>query len=255
MRNFLDFVQRKGHWILLFLFEVIALSLLFNGKAYHKFLNLTFSNYVVGSIHNISANIEGYLYLKQTNERLLEQNAVLENRYHELKRQVEYAKARNIIPKVFNLDEERSAASLDITTARVLFSSVTDSFNKIIINKGADAGIKKDMGVISEQGVVGIVFSVSENYSVVIPLINPSLKLSCKLKNTGHYGYLTWDTPRETITHLSNLPSYVSLSKGDSIVTSGFSAIFPEGIYVGKVGGITELDGGRTQSSTNVPVV
>ena len=105
----------------------------------------------------------------------------------------------------------------------------------ITVNKGRKDGVEPDMGVVSERGVVGIVSTVSDHFSVVIPLLNPKFKLSCKVLGSSYFGTLSWNGRNARFANLDELPRHVEFEKGDTIVTSGYSAIFPSGIIVGKV--------------------
>ena len=119
--------------------------------------------------------------------------------------------------------------------ADVVNNSVTYLSNYITVNKGRKDGVEPDMGVVSERGVVGIVSTVSDHFSVVIPLLNPKFKLSCKVLGSSYFGTLSWNGRNARFANLDELPRHVEFEKGDTIVTSGYSAIFPSGIIVGKV--------------------
>ncbi len=255
VQRIVEFIVNKGHWLLLILFEVVAFALLFNGNIYHRFINLTYSNYFVGSLLQVSGELASYVQLRQKNEALLEQNARLESKYLSLKQQVEHAVADTISPFAFVPDSLTPPSPLEYVTARVVSSSINKTHNLLVINKGEAVGIKKDMGVMSARGVVGIVSSVSQDYSVVVPLINPTIKLSCKLQKTGHFGYLSWSDPGKSITRLTDLPNHVSFRQGDTVVTSGYSSVFPPNLFVGTVGKVEQPKDDLSWSPSYVPVV
>lgn len=255
MQKIVDFIVTKGHWLLLILFEVVAFFLLFNGNLYHRFINVTFSNYVVGTIHKISGEVTSYLYLKERNQQILEQNALLEMQYLRLKQQVEYAKADTVSPLDFVPDSLYTPPTLEYLTAQVISSSINKTHNLLVLDKGEKDGVHKDMGVMSARGVVGIVSSVSTYYSVVVPLINPTIKLSCKLKKNGYFGYLSWSDPGKSITRLTDLPSHVTYSAGDTVVTSGYSSVFPPNLYVGRVGKLPQMRDDLQMRTSYIPVV
>ena len=114
-------------------------------------------------------------------------------------------------------------------------NSVSYLANYITIDKGRSDGIERDMGVVSERGVVGIISTVSDNYAVVIPILNPKFRLSCKVLGSGYFGSMSWDGRNVQYAKLDELPRHVDFQAGDTIVTSAFSAIFPEGIMMGTV--------------------
>lgn len=117
--------------------------------------------------------------------------------------------------------------------ARVVFNQITETDNYILLNKGRNDGVKEDMGVVSVDGIVGVVMTVSAHFSQVLPVLNSRSHPSCVIKNTKFFGSLFWDGKNPRYIHLSQLPSHTLYSIGDTIVTSGYSATFPEGIPVG----------------------
>jgi rod shape-determining protein MreC len=132
-------------------------------------------------------------------------------------------------------EKEQQPFPYDVVMAKVVNNSVMYLSNYITIDKGRKDGIRPDMGVISEGGVVGIVSMVSDHYAVVIPLLNPKFRLSCKVLGSSYFGSMSWDGRSARYAKLDELPRHVEFKEGDIIVTSGFSAIFPEGIMVGNV--------------------
>lgn len=254
MHKVTEFLLSRGHWFLLLLIEGIALALLFNSGFYHRFLNVAFSNRLVGSVQQVAGEVSSYIGLREKNRQLTESNAQLEMQYLQLKQRMEFALADTIKPLTFAQDSTEVVPQLQFLTARVVSSTINRGHNLIIINRGAESGVKKDMGVMSARGVVGIVSSVSQGYSVVVPLINPSLKLSCKLLHTKYFGYLAWDTPGKVTTRLTDLPSHVQVAAGDTIVTSGYSSVFPPNLYVGRVDSSYRVRDRVALPNDNIPV-
>jgi rod shape-determining protein MreC len=121
--------------------------------------------------------------------------------------------------------------------AKIVYNSVSRLDNYMTLNKGSNDGIEPDMGVISEngKGVVGVILKTSAHYSIVIPILNPKFRLNCKLKNNNYGGPLLWDGNDSRYTYLTGLARHVDFEIGDTIVTSGNSIIFPEGIPVGSI--------------------
>ena len=126
------------------------------------------------------------------------------------------------------------------TSAKIVSATVNRTKNFITINKGKEHGVSQEMGVIGPNGVVGIVFSSSDRYSSVMPIINANTKISVKLSKNNYFGSLTWSGHDVNVANVSEIPGYVDVKVGDLIVTSGYSAIFPEGIPVGKVKSFTK---------------
>jgi rod shape-determining protein MreC len=184
-----------------------------------------------------------YLRLREENRNLFERNGLLELEILDLEQQLETLKVAQ-----FSYDSvmpDSIAGRYHYTAARVVNSSVIRLSNYLTIDRGARDGIRPDMGVVSTQGIVGIVSTVSEHFSVVIPLLNPKSRISCKLKNGDYYGSLSWDGRDAQYANLEELPNHVEFQKGDTVVTSGFSAIFPPGIQAGTV---VEMDNARNHN-------
>ena len=123
----------------------------------------------------------------------------------------------------------------EFVTAHVINNSISRPYNYITLDKGANDGVKPELGVIDQNGVVGIVSAVGPGSARVISLLNPNLRLSCKIKNSEHFGSLVWggNDPRTAL--LEELPRHTVYEPGDTIVTSGYSAVFPPGLPVGVI--------------------
>jgi rod shape-determining protein MreC len=181
-----------------------------------------------------------YIQLREENKKLFERNGLLELEILDLEQQLETLRTDRL--SYDNAMIDSTVHQYHSIAARVVNNSVTRLSNYITINKGANDGIKPDMGVMSIQGVVGIVSTVAEHFSVVIPLLNPKSKLSCKLNSGDYYGSLSWDGRDAHYANLEELPNHVEFQQGDTVVTSGFSSIFPPGLRVGTV---VEMDNSR----------
>jgi rod shape-determining protein MreC len=130
---------------------------------------------------------------------------------------------------------KKSIAGIKYIQAKVVSNTLSHGDNLITINRGAADGVKKDMGVVSGNGVVGVVYLVSAHYSVVIPVLNSHSNISCMIAKRGYFGTLHWIGPNSRLAYLEDLPRHARFKIGDDVVTSGYSAIFPSGVLVGKV--------------------
>jgi rod shape-determining protein MreC len=130
---------------------------------------------------------------------------------------------------------QRGGYKFQFVPSRVVRNSVYKQYNYLTLDHGKEDGVFKDMGVISDRGVVGIVLESSDNFATVIPIINLDFRLSVKLKSNNYAGILQWDGKTPLFAVLNEIPFHVELTDGDTIVTSGFSSIFPEGIEVGTI--------------------
>lgn len=234
MRKLLDFLLEKKHWFLLILFEVISFTLIYRNNSYQRSVMINSANYASGYVLSVAGYVQSYLNLRTINRNLQEQNGQMEMQLLDLQEQIEVMQADTVTFKGAVSDSAR-IFPFQFVIAEVVNNSISQLSNYITINKGRKDGIQPDMGVVSEQGVVGIVSNVSDHFSVIISLLNPKSKLSCKVLGNNSFGYLTWDGRDANYAILEELPRHAEFHKGDTIVTSGYSAIFPAGLIVGVV--------------------
>jgi len=235
MRNIFLFIWKNHFFFLFLLLEVISFILIVQHNDYQKSSFINSTNDFFASVNQKVNNIYDYFNLKEINKQLAEENARL--------------RANKI--NSFNITDKKSFTKNDTLymqeytyiEAKVVNSSINRRKNYLTLNKGAIHGIKKDMGVISPNGVVGIVTDVSPNYSTVMSVLHIDSKISAKLKKSGQIGSLVWGGTNYRKGKLKDMPTHVELQKGDTIVTSGFSAIFPENINIGYVLGYSLKNG------------
>ena len=140
--------------------------------------------------------------------------------------------------------KEEVLQEYDMYRAKVINNSLTHADNYITINKGENDGIRREMGVIDGNGVVGIVYLTSPHYSVVIPVLNSKSSISCKIQRSDYFGFLKWDGGSSKYATVKDMPRHSLFSLGDTIVTSGHSTVFPGGIPVGTVEDIADSHDG-----------
>ena len=172
------------------------------------------------------------MHLRDNNAELLEQLALLSTERDFYKGQYEEISSEDM-----HLPFSLSSATRRYLPAYVVNNRIIGVDNYLTINKGSEAGIERDMGVISSQGIVGVVMSVSSHFARVIPLLNPGFRPSCKLKSSNYFGPMVWDGKDPRHAYLEELPRHVVYELGDTVVTSGYSTRFPEGLPVGTVVG------------------
>ena len=240
MRRLLELLRTNLHWVLLVVCEAVALLLLFNGSLFHSFVGAAASSSVIGRIHTEGARWRSYLSLQQQNQELTAQLAALEGRYLSLQRHLDYLLADTVAPELLAIADTTAQTEVPFSfvTARVISLTYLTANNMMTIDRGANDGLKPNMGVASSHGVVGIVAQVGRNYATVVPLINESLTLSCMTLREGYVGNLSWRqelSPMEGL--VRGLPKHAHLAVGDTIVTSGYSAIFPPGMMIGRLVG------------------
>ena len=234
MRKLLEFLVGKRHWFLFVLLEALSLVLVYRGNTYQRSVFFSSANVVTASISSVSGYVTSYLNLREINKELLERNGQLELQMLDLQDQLDALVADTVEFKGFAPDSAMQFP-YSFVLADVMSNSVTHLSNYITVNKGRKDGITPDMGVVSERGVVGIVSTVSDHFSVIIPLLNPKFRLSCKVLGSSYFGSLSWNGHNTLYANLDELPRHVEFKKGDTIVTSGYSAVFPAGIIVGTV--------------------
>jgi rod shape-determining protein MreC len=169
-----------------------------------------------------------YFSLRDINTDLADENASLRKKLEQRNQSLYSLEVRELRdPAIIN--------RFDYVSAKVVNNSVSFTKNFITINKGTDAGIRPGMAVISAKGAVGKVKSVSEHYSVLISLLNIDEQVSSIIKSSGYFGTSQWDGIDPRMVELLYIPRHVKLQAGDTVVTSGYNAVFPEGVFVGVI--------------------
>jgi rod shape-determining protein MreC len=227
MRNLLNFLARYNNLIIFLLLEGIAFYMLTNGNSYHNSRLVNGVRGITRGIEKKIYNTKSYLSLHEINESLAAENVALKNSIGHL------IKKEN--PVFFSVNDSIYKQQYLHTSGEVIENSINRQKNFFTINKGEDQGIKVDMSVVSANSVAGVVVGCSKNYSIVMSLLNLDFKLSARIKSNGYFGSLSWDGRDYRYAVLSEIPQHVLVNVGDTIETTGYSAIFPEGVIVGTV--------------------
>ena len=232
MHNLLDFFIKYSKWFVFIIYVVISCILLVNNNPYQHYIYLTSANKVSSLVFKASNSVTSYFYLHDINEDLQRRNASLEQEVINLRHQI---KAYREEIQADSLRMDSTLMPFDYILAGVISNSVSRAHNYLTIEKGALDSIKPEMGVVDQNGVVGIVYAVGDHSARVISLLNPKMRLSCKVKGREYFGSLVWDgkSPHEAL--LEEMPRHERFKKGDTIVTSGYSAVFPPDIPVGTI--------------------
>ena len=231
MRNLLNYILRNSAWFLSILLIAFSIYLVFKYNSYQRSVYLTSANKISGSVYKMSNNVTSFFHLKNNNHELLERNAQLESMVQLLKKEV-IALARDSSAIVAFTNDSIQSTQFEFIPADVVNISISKFNNFITVDKGEVDGVKPDMGVISNDGVVGVVRNVSKHFSVIIPIINPTFRLGAKLKDSENFGSIMWRGNDASVAQLTELPKHERFEVGDTVVT-GFSQIFPEGIIIG----------------------
>ena len=226
MRNLLNFFIRYGAWFLFVFYAAISCFLLFQRNPFQHHVYLTSANAVVSGVYDVAANVTGYINLRDINADLQRRTADLESEVIALREHNRALRQQLLQDSLRTTD---SLGRFRFILATVVNNSVVNPYNYITVNKGRLDSIQPEMGVMDQNGVVGVVNTVSDHHARIISLLNPNFRLSCKLRGNDAFGSLVWDgkSPYEAI--LEELPKQVRFHKGDTIITSGYSAVFPEG--------------------------
>ena len=215
----------KHHFVILFiLLEVISVLLLANSQRFHRDRMVNTTNDVVGKIYEWSSEVGNYFRLNSANEQLAEENALLRQRLS-----VVY----DTTTCTFDISEGDTLYKY--IPAQVVNNSTNQANNYIIINKGKVDGIERDMGVISTDGIVGVVTDVSRHFASVMSLLHSKSVVGVRIKESQELASLKWETNNYRYGMVEDIPTHILLQKGDTILTSSHSYIFPEDLMVGTV--------------------
>jgi len=232
MRNLFNFLIRYSVLFLFLFLEIISFTLIVKNQGYQKSVFLSSSNGVVAEMYEWSNGVVEFFKLRAANDNLSEENTALKNQVIKLQNQLETLKPRVKDSIRFQIPPEMEYRFI---AAKVINCSTNKLQNSITLNKGSRDGVQPDMGVVSDEGVVGIVKVVNEKNSVVIPILNPRIEINCKFKRTNYTGPLKWEGDDYRYANLNDIARHVELALGDTIITSGFTSTFPEGIPVGYI--------------------
>ncbi|MDE5573579.1 MAG: rod shape-determining protein MreC [Muribaculaceae bacterium] len=232
MRNLLHFFLKYLSWLVFTIYVTISVVILVKNNPYQQHVIMTSAGSMTASVYYATNSVTSYFNLHDINEDLQRRNADLE------------AEAIALRTQIRSLREQLYADSMTVGEAlspytfiigSVINNSIYRPYNYITVDKGEVDGVKPEMGVVDQNGVVGIVNIVGPHFSRIISLLNPNFRLSCKLRGSDVFGSLVWDGKSPETALLEELPKHTVYQPGDTIVTSGYSAVFPEGIPVGTV--------------------
>ena len=233
MRNLLDFLYKYHHWLVFLVLEVVSVVLLFQYNSYQGSVWFSSASAVAGKAYELESKMTAYLHMAEENKQLTMRNIYQERQLDQLRRL--YAEATKD-----TTDMERKGleflSQYKLIPAKVVENSIHKLENLITIDKGRKDGVEPDMGVACGNGVVGVVYLVSDHYSVVISALNAaSSRISCAIRGRGYFCYLHWYGGDPSVAYVEDVPRHAKFKLGEWMVTSGFSSIFPSGVQVGKI--------------------
>ena len=234
MRNLIEFIKKYNHWFVFVLLEVVSFVLLFKFNSYQGSVWFSSANAVAGKVYELDAAVKNYFSLTKINQQLNVRNLYLEQTVRKLSEKVDELTGQKDSSWLART-QEQVLKECKLIPAKVITNSLDKRDNFITIDKGRADGVRKDMGVACGNGVVGVVYMVSEHYAVVIPLLNSKSNLSVTIRERGYYGYLHWTGGRADLAYVDDIPRHAHFRLGDLVETSGYSSIFPPGIIVGQI--------------------
>lgn len=227
MRNIFLFLWRSYFFILFLLLEVASFYLIVQNNNYQRASFINSTNAISASLYGYMNNISEYVHLKPTNEALARENALLRketaNSFYN-----NYLQVKPVKDSVFK-------QQYTYITAKVINNTVSRRNNYLTLNRGSIHGIKPEMGVISSNGIVGIVKDVSEHFCTVLSLLHKETRISSKIAGSDYFGSMVWEGGSPRYATLMDIPKHVQLKLGDRIVTTSYSSVFPEGITIGTI--------------------
>jgi len=253
MKYLLQFLLKNYTFFLFLILELFSVSLVISKNKYQSAAFSSIANTYGGKIFTSYSNVLSYFQLKKVNDRLWEENALLKQQLLKMHSVADSTEFHSFSPStIINIFKPDSSKLLfDFIHAKVISNSIHRQKNYIMFNKGRKHGVKENMGIIGPNGIVGVIFETSEYYSSGISLLNIKFNVSAKLKNNNEIGTIIWDGKSARFGKLDAIENYVQIAVGDTIITSGFSHIFPEGENIGTIEEFSEIPG---KSSWNIKV-
>ena len=227
MLSLIRFIWKYATFFLFLILELYSFYLVFSNTYYPRASFISSSNAIAGNIFTTVNNAEEYFNLKETNELLARENAMLHT--------VEMSAFYTVDSTQKTVTDTMLKQQYVYLNAQVVNNSVNKRNNYLTLNIGSKMGIKPEMAVVSSAGIVGITKAVSENFTSVLSVLNKDAKISAKIKKNNYFGSLNWEGGNYLLGTLTDIPTHIQLQKGDTIVTNAYSAIFPENIMIGKI--------------------
>lgn len=247
MYHIIEFI-RKFYYLLIFLIlEGISLWTLVRFNNFQGSVWLTSANTTIANVNRLYFDVKAYWDLNKVNQQLTAENIRLQQETQALREALLDSKTE----KGFIDSITRSTLNnYQYINAKVIVNSDGKKNNYMVIDRGEADGITKDMGVVCGTGVTGVVFMTGPKYSLVLPIINNKSNISCRIRGERHFGTLQWDGTDTRTAYLDDIPRYAKVKKGEIIETSGYSSVFPPGLYVGRVKSVSNSPDGQSYRLT-----
>ena len=225
MQQIFNFIFKNSYRLLFLLLLGISLTLTIQAHSFHKSKVISSANFLTGGVYAQLNDIDEYFSLRSRNEELASENArlkmILFNRTDSL--------------DIDQIDTIPGLKRTNVIVSKIIHNSYNTPENYLTLHAGSNNGVKTDMGVINDLGIVGIVEKTSPRYATVLSVLNTKSRINAKFKKSNHFGSLVWNGKNTGFVQLVDVPRLSSARKGDTIVTGGQSTIFPENINIGTI--------------------
>lgn len=225
MQQIFNFIFKNSNRLLFLLLLCISFLLTIQSHSYHRSKIISSANFLSGGVYQQINDVSEYLNLRTENEALALENARLKSILFKTKDTISLKR----------MDSIKGVAASDVLVSKVIHNSYNVHENFLTLNSGSNDGVKQDMGVINDLGIVGIVDNTSPKYATVVSILNIKSQINAKVKKSNHFGSLTWNGKSTGFVQLVDVPRLAAIRKGDTIVTGGQSVIFPENINIGTI--------------------
>ena len=207
------------------LLQALAFSLTTRKSNVHHSSYFSSSHFISGGIYDLASDITDYFGLRKENERLSAENAQLRDQLYRI----------GMSPSVRSIEDSTHRLKYDFFEAEVINNSVNRRNNHLTLDKGLLDGVTPEMGVMGPNGLVGIVQDVSKRYASVMSILHQKSSISARIEGSNYFGSIVWNGEDHRVAQLMDIPTHVQLQKGQVLVTSGHSAIFPPNLRIGTV--------------------
>lgn len=243
MRNLLDFVRKYSYFFLFLILEIASMALLFRFNSFQGSVWFSAANGTVAAVNGLYGDMVNFLQLKEVNRELTDRNMELEAETEKLRQALASATRDTTLTE--KLMKEK-LVGYELIPAKVVSNSAERVNNYLVIDRGEADGVRPEMGVVGGGGVVGIIYLTGPNHSLVLPVTNRKSSISCSVRGQNYFGFLQWDGASLRRAYVDEIPRYAKVRKGQVVETSGYSAVFPPGIFVGRIRDIRNSSDGQS---------
>jgi rod shape-determining protein MreC len=230
MNNLKELIKHYFHLFIFILLQILAIVLIYQNSNYQHFVISTATQSITGPVQNFANLFYKQFHYASENEYLIQQNIQFLREKDNM-----FIISEDSVYSVFSGEGKNKRRIYEYTSAHVIFNTIHKTNNYIIIDKGKKEGVMPDMAVLSPNGVVGVVSDVSNNFSTVISLLNPNSRVSAKIIPINQIGTVVWLDNDPSVAQVTDIPQHLMVAIGDSVVTSGYSDVYPKDILIGTV--------------------